>query len=200
MISKFYLLAVLVLIISPVLVIAAQGNPRTGNTFEHVHALAMDAPGQIVFLGAHTGLFKSEDGGRSWRKVVLPTKHSHLDVMAVSPDPKAAKTLYIATHEAGVLKSSDAGVTWKDANTGLGGLDVHGFAIDPNDGKLHAAVRERGEGIYRSTNGGAKWTRVDDGPGGEVKALYSVNISAGMGGIVLYAATAEGLQRNPDCF
>jgi len=39
-----------------------------------------------------------------------------------------------------------------------------------------------------------------DGPGGEVKGLYSVNISTGMGGIFLYAPTAEGLKRNPDCF
>ena len=46
----------------------------------------------------------------------------------------------------------------------------------------------------------AKWTRVDDGPGGEVKVLASVNIPTGMGGIWLYAGTAEGLQRNPDCF
>src|SRR2546426_7553821 len=35
---------------------------------------------------------------------------------------------------------------------------------------------------------------------GEVKVLTSVNISTGMGGIFLYAGTAEGLQRSPDCF
>jgi photosystem II stability/assembly factor-like uncharacterized protein len=160
----------------------------------------MDLQGQSLFLGAHTGLFRSQDGGRSWQKVALPAKHSHLDVMAVTPDPKDPKTIYVGTHEGGVFKSTDGGATWKEANNGLGGLDVHGLAIDPNDGKLHAAVRERGEGIYRTTDGGRKWIRVDDGPGGEVKVLSSVNISTGMGGIWLYAGTAEGLQRNPDCF
>ena len=179
-----------------------QGHHEKGAaSFEHVHSLAMDAAGQNLFLGAHTGLFKSEDGGRSWQRMALPTKHSHLDVMAVTPDPGNPKTMYVGTHEGGVFKSTDGGDTWKEANTGLGGLDVHGLAIDPNmPSKLHAAVREKGEGIYRTTDGGSKWTRVDDGPGGEVKVLTSVNIPTGMGGIFLYAGTAEGLQSNPDCF
>jgi len=168
--------------------------------FEHVHALAMDAEGRTLFLGAHSGLFRSEDGGRTWQKVALAAKHSHhLDVMAIAPDPRDPRTIYVGTHEAGVLRSEDGGITWREANTGLGGLDVHGLAIDPNNGKLHAAVREKGEGIYRTDRRG-RWTRVDDGPGGEVKVLASVNIPTGMGGIYLYAGTAEGLQHNPDCF
>jgi photosystem II stability/assembly factor-like uncharacterized protein len=170
-------------------------------SFEHVHALGMTADGRRLFLGAHVGLFRSEDGGRSWQPVALPSKHAQLDIMAITPHPEEAKTLYVATHEAGVFKTSDGGKTWHEVNAGLGGLDVHGLAVDPRDPeKLHAAVRDKGDGIYRSTDGGRKWTRVDDGPGGEVKALASVNIPTGMGGIFLYAGTAEGLQRNPDCF
>jgi photosystem II stability/assembly factor-like uncharacterized protein len=161
----------------------------------------MDSAGKTLFLGAHTGFFRSEDGGRSWKTVPLSTKHSHLDVMAVTPDPRDPKTLYIGTHEAGVLKSTDGGVNWKEANNGLGGLDVHGIAIDPNmPFKLHAAVREKGDGTYRTTDQGGRWIRVDDGPQGEVKVLTSVNISTGMGGIFLYAGTSTGLQRSADCF
>jgi photosystem II stability/assembly factor-like uncharacterized protein len=176
---------------------AGQGNP----SFEHVHALAVTADGRTLFLGAHSGLFRSEDGGRSWQPVALPSKHPHVDVMAVTPHPEDAGTVYVATHEAGVFKAIDGGKSWQEANAGLAGVDVHGLAIDPRDPqKLHAAVRDKGEGIYRSTARGAKWVRVDDGPGGEVKVLASVNISTGMGGIFLYAGTAAGLQRNPDCF
>lgn len=181
---------------------AAQGDQKkSSGGFEHVHALAMGAEGRALFLGAHTGLFRSEDGGRSWQKLALSSKHPHLDVMAIAPHPRDPLVLYVATHEAGVFKSTDGGTTWREANTGLGGLDVHGLAIDPNvPQKLHAAVRETGDGIYRTADGGTKWTRVDDGPGGEVKVLASVNVPTGMGGIFLYAGTAEGLQRNPDCF
>lgn len=172
-----------------------------GGAFEHVHALAMDSAGQTLFLGAHTGLFRSDDRGRSWKKVSISTKHAHLDVMDIAPDPRQPKTIYIATHEAGVLKSSDGGNTWNDAGSGLGGPDIHGLAIDPNmPSKLHAAVRDKGEGIYRTTDRGAKWVRVDDGPQGEIKVLRSVNISTGMGGIFLYAGTSTGLHRSPDCF
>jgi photosystem II stability/assembly factor-like uncharacterized protein len=180
---------------------AALAQQKVGPAFEHVHALAFDAGGQILFLGAHTGLFQSVDRGRTWKKVAVSSKHAHLDVMDIAADPKEPKTIYIGTHEAGVLKSTDGGKTWKDASRGIGGPDVHGLAIDPNmPVKLYAAVREKGEGIYRTTDQGGKWTRVDDGPQGEIKFLRSVNIPTGMGGIFLYAGTSIGLQRSPDCF
>lgn len=179
------------------------GSARPGqSSFGHAHALAVTADGRTLFLGAHSGLFRSEDGGRSWQPVALPSKHHpHLDVMAVAAHPENARTVYVATHEAGVVKTTDGGKGWHEVNAGLSGVDVHGLAIDPREPqKLHAAVRDKGEGIFRTTDGGAKWVRVDDGPGGEVKVLASVDIPTGMGGIFLYAGTAAGLQRNPDCF
>jgi len=175
---------------------------QTGaDTFEHIHALAFDAAGRALWLGAHTGLFRSEDRGRTWAKVSLPARHHAPDVMAVTAHPGEPDVLYVATHESGVLRTTDGGKIWTAVNAGLGGLDVHGLAIDPNSPtKLHALVREKGDGVYRTTDGGQKWVRVDDGPAGETKVLASVNIPTGMGGIFLYAGTAEGLQRNPDCF
>jgi hypothetical protein len=175
----------------------AQGAPA----FEHVHALALDSRGRVLWLGTHTGLYRSEDGGQSWTKVALPVAHHEPDVMAIATHPTEPEILYVGTHEAGVLRSTDGGRTWRAANAGLGGLDVHGLAIDPNTpAKLHALVRDKAAGVYRTLDGGAKWVRVDDGPAGETKVLASVNIPTGMGGIFLYAGTTEGLQRNPDCF
>ena len=180
---------------------AAEAGHHGTTVFEHVHALAFDAAARSLWLGAHAGLFRSEDNGHMWTKVALPVKQYAPDVMAVTPDPRDAGTLYIGTHEAGVLKTTDGGRSWSDINGGLGGSDVHGLAIDPNaPTKLHALVRGKGDGVYRTTSGGQKWVRVDDGPGGETKVLASVNIATGMGGIYLYAGTAEGLQRGPDCF
>ena len=196
------------IIAAVVIVVAAYGHPGVAEqvrqgpaAFEHVHALAFDAAARALWLGAHAGLFRSEDGGRTWTKVTLPVKHDAPDIMAVTPDPRDAGVVYVATHEAGVLKTTDGGRSWSEVNSGLGGHDVHGLAIDPNaPAKLHALVRNKSQGVFRTTNGGQKWVRVDDGPGGETKVLTSVNLATGMGGIYLYAGTAEGLQRNPDCF
>jgi photosystem II stability/assembly factor-like uncharacterized protein len=181
---------------------AAGRSAQTGaETFEHVHVLAFDAGGRALWLGAHTGLFRSEDRGRTWVKVVLPAQHQAPDVMAIAAHPAEPDVLLVGTHEAGVLKTTDGGKTWAAVNAGLGGRDVHGLAIDPNaPAKLHALVREKGAGVYRTTDGGQRWVRVDDGPAGETKALASVNTPTGMGGIFLYAGTAEGLLRSPDCF
>ena len=181
---------------------AAEERLPSRPAFEHVHALAFDAAGRSLWLGAHAGLFRSEDSGATWTKVALPVKHDAPDIMAVTPDTRDAGVLYVGTHETGVLKTTDGGRTWSEINGGLGGHDVHGLAIDPNaPARLHALVRDKGgEGVYRTTNSGQTWTRVDDGPGGETKILTSVNLATGMGGIYLYAGTAEGLQRSPDCF
>ena len=185
----------------PAAAVAQQAKPGSTPRFEHVHALTVAADGRTLWLGAHTGLFRSTDGGRTWQPIKLSDKSSHLDVMTLVGDPRDNRTVYVGTHEAGVFRTQDGGVSWVPMNTGIGGLDVHGLALDPNEpAKLHAAVRGQGEGIYRTTDAGGKWVRVDDGPTGEVKVLGSVNISTGMGGIFLYAGTAEGLLRNPDCF
>lgn len=181
---------------------AEAGTARaTADAFQHVHALAFDAAGRVLWLGAHSGLYRSEDGGATWVKAGLPAQQHGPDVMAIAVHPSDAGMLYVGTHEVGVLKSTDAGRTWTAVNAGLGGHDVHGLAIDPNaPSKLHAEVREKGQGLYRTTDAGGKWVRVDDGPAGETKVLASVDISTGMGGIFLYAGTAEGLLRSPDCF
>jgi photosystem II stability/assembly factor-like uncharacterized protein len=199
--NNFHLMSLLVATLWVTNPIAVGAQQKNSSGFEHVHSLAMDSGGQALFLGAHTGLYRSDDRGRTWKKVPVSTKQPHLDVMDIAADPRAPKTIYVGTHEAGVFKSIDGGLSWNQVNDGLKGMDVHGLAIDPNaPSKLHAVVREKGDGVYRRTNGGGKWTRVDDGPEGEVKVLRSVNIPTGMGGIFLYAGTSTGLQRSPDCF
>jgi photosystem II stability/assembly factor-like uncharacterized protein len=185
-------------LVTPLDVVAQQ---RKAPVFEHVRALALDSSGRSLFLGARTGLFRSDDRGRTWKPVLLTAKQSHPNIIAVTPDPWDPKIIYIAAQRNGVLKSTDGGTTWKEMNTGIGGPDIQGLAIDPNSPpKLHAAVREGRGGIYRTVDGGVKWTRVDDGPQGEVKLLQSVNLPTGMGGIFLYAGTSTGLQRTADCF
>ena len=169
--------------------------------FERVRALAMSADGANLWLGARTGLFRSQDRGRTWRRVALAPSRPNAEVTAVAVGPEGSRVLLVGTREIGVLRSRDGGRTWSGVTAALGDLAVHGLALDPTaPARLYAAVRDRGAGIYRSTDGGDSWTRMTDGPDGEVEVLTSVNLPSGMGGILLFAGTSRGLFRSPDCF
>ncbi|MDH3445943.1 MAG: hypothetical protein OEN50_18605, partial [Deltaproteobacteria bacterium] len=111
MLRRFQTILLIALALWAVNSTEAAAQKKSSPVFAHVHALAMDAGGQTLFLGAHTGLFRSDNEGRSWNKVPLITKHAHLDVMDIAPDPKDPKTIYVATHETAVFKSTDGGKT-----------------------------------------------------------------------------------------
>lgn len=163
----------------------------------HVHALVVAPDANLLYLGTHNGLYRSADEGKSWRRVSFSGPQ---DAMAVVVHPKRPEELYVGGHDLSVIKSVDAGSSWKPAGHGLGGTDVHGLALDASGQieKLYAYVQE--VGLYRSTNAGTSWQRMDDGPPGGVSLLRAVNIPSGMGGILLFAGTSSGLYYSPDCF
>ncbi len=186
---------------------AAAGEMQgLGVPMEHTHALALDHRQNVLLLGTHDGLSRSQDDGKTWSKVEVKGEVPSTDFMALAIDPTNPQTLYAAGHGLWVIKSTDGGATWTLKKQGLDGDDVHALALDPNDPqKLYAWVVDKG--LYRSTNGGEVWSRVDDGPKvpvtlapTDVKGLLSVNIPTGMGGIYLAAATASGVYFSADCF
>jgi hypothetical protein len=58
--------------------VAARETAPAPPAFEHVHALAFDAGGRVLWLGAHTGLYRSEDGGSSLSRVAKKLSHRAL--------------------------------------------------------------------------------------------------------------------------
>ena len=113
----------------------------------HSLLVAPNAPDQLV-LGTHQGLFRSTDGGRSWAQAELVNQ----DAMNLAR--ASGRTVWAAGH--GVLaRSSDGGNNWQDVQPrGLPpSLDVHGFAVDSDSGRLWAAVA--GQGLYRSDDDGS---------------------------------------------
>ena len=174
------------------------GKGAGGPGMDHLHALAVDARDGALLMGTHDGLHRSTDEGKAWTKAVPEGEFPGRDVMAIAVDPKQPGVLYAAGHDLGVVKSTDGGRRWRTAGAGLPAVDVHALTLDPNDPrKLYAWVDLKG--LYRSLDAGRRWTRVDDGPENpDVRALLSVNIPTGMGGIYLYGGTSDGLFRSMD--
>ncbi len=127
------------------------------------------------------GVYKSTDGGQSWAHLGLEkTRH----IAAVRIHPQNPEIVYVAAQgalhgkssERGVYKSTDGGKTWKktlyvDENTGCADL-----SMDMNNPRiLYAAMWEymrypwqvksggKGSGLYKSTDGGETWTKLDKG-------------------------------------
>jgi hypothetical protein len=79
------------------------------------------------------------------------------DFRALAIDPLTPGTLYAGTNGTGVFKSTDAGVTWNAANTGLP-ADVRALAIDPHTpSTLYAGAVP---GLFKSTDAGATWDKL----------------------------------------
>jgi photosystem II stability/assembly factor-like uncharacterized protein len=114
------------------------------------------------------GITTSTDGGASWNP---PQRGwpANYEIEAIAIDPKTATTVYVALYMAGVFKSTDGGQHWKAINIGLpvyaeprGGTSfyISDIAVDPQTPTtLYAeAFSNKGEGIFKSTNGGDAWT------------------------------------------
>ncbi|MDH5760187.1 MAG: glycosyl hydrolase [Gemmatimonadota bacterium] len=127
------------------------------------------------------GVYRSTDGGKSWTHVGLEGTRqiSRIRIHPRYPDVvyvAAQGSPYGATEDRGVYRSMDGGLTWNKVlyvSPDAGASDV---ALDMNNPRvLYAAfwdhrrypwmVRSGGEGsgIWRSTDSGDTWTRLDDG-------------------------------------
>lgn len=138
----------------------ATGLPATPD----YHSLSINPRNpQQILLGTHSGLYRSDDGGARWHLQALAGQ----DAMSLARP--GGDTLWMAGHQV-MAKSVDGGRSWQSVRpAGLPDYDVHGFAADPKNGTLYAALA--GRGLYRSTNGGAFFTLVSTQIGGNVMAL-----------------------------
>ena len=107
---------------------------------------------KTMFVAATAGVFKSTDGGESWRPVNsgLP---SQVYVQTLAIHPQDQNTLYVGTR-AGVFKTTDGGQTW---NIVKEGTTRFALAIDPQDGDT-IYVEPLNEAISKSIDGGRSWT------------------------------------------
>lgn len=132
--------------------------------------------------GANTerGIYKSTDGGDTWKKVLYIDENT--GAVQVAVDPNDHNTIFADMwagrqgpwengawngKESGLFKSTDGGKTWRKITKGLPtteqGLGRIGFCIAPSDSKRMYATVDAGKygGIYRSDDAGESWYLIN---------------------------------------
>ena len=137
-------------------------------------ALAVDprTPATVYAGTQNGGLFKTTNGGRSWKNAHVGLADSAVNALAI--DPTNSKTLYAGTDD-GLFKSTNGGASWSAASNGLPQAPVADLVIDPvTPTTLYAGVFliTGGGGVFKSTNGGASWIAVSSRPRGRSRATW----------------------------
>ncbi len=132
------------------------------------------AVGPLWNSGGDRGVYKSTDGGKTWKATLSIDKHTGVADMIIHPtDPNV---LYAAAHQrarkvftylgggpgSAIYKSTDGGDTWTKASNGLPSVDLGriGLSLSPADPEKVYAIVEAAEGksgTYRSMDRGASW-------------------------------------------
>lgn len=167
---------------------------------EHVSKILVDprnsnvvfaaSQGPLWSPGGERGLFKSDDGGETWRNVlsaggqgrtVEENEDSYTGVTDVVFDPRNPDVMYAATHqrhrnvwaiintgpETGIFKSVDGGENWTQLSNGLPGGDAGKISLQVSPQKsnvVYATIELPGRtgGFWRSEDHGASWTKTSD--------------------------------------
>ncbi len=156
-----------------------------------VTALAVDpVRPETVYAGTVLdGVFKTIDGGTTWRPVNAGLTNPVIFALAVHPT--SSGVLYAATNDT-VFRTSDGGETWGAAGAGLPHTGITALAIEgASPETLYAGIAEHeGGGVFKTRDGGATWQPTGAGitTSASVRAL-AVDPSDGA---TVYAGTAGG--------
>ena len=158
---------------------------------EHIGEIVIDPrDSQIVYVaaqgplwgpGGDRGLYKTMDGGKTWKAVLTVSDNTGVSDLAY--DPRHPDTLYASAYqrrrhvwtlinggpESALYKSMDAGATWKKIENGLPKekeeMGRIGLAVSPADPDVVYALVEaanKAGGFFRSTDAGGNWERMSE--------------------------------------
>ncbi|HEY0157681.1 MAG TPA: glycosyl hydrolase [Thermoanaerobaculia bacterium] len=159
------------------------GLPRS----EHIGKIVVDprdsnvvyvaAQGPLWAPGGDRGLYKTTDGGKTWKASLTISENTGVSDLVM--DPSNPDVLYASAYqrrrhvytlinggpESAIYKSNDAGATWTKLTAGLPKEQMGriGLAISPAEPKTVYAIVEASRktgGFFRSKDAGANWTKM----------------------------------------
>ena len=135
------------------------------------------AQGPLWAAGGDRGLYKTIDGGKSWKKVLDISENTGVSDIAF--DPRNPDVVYAVAYqrrrhvwtlidggpESGIHKTRDGGATWTKLSGGLPSQDMGriGIAVAPTaPDTVYATIEStrKAGGFFRSKDGGASWERT----------------------------------------
>ncbi len=152
------------------------------------------AQGPLYGYSADRGVYKTIDGGETWKKVLYVDDKS--GCVELSMDANNSRILYAAMNEygrlpwkvisggkgSGLYKSTDGGETWNKIQKGLPEeLGKMAVAVAPSNSELvyvlvESNTEKRLGGLFVSRNGGENWTRVSADPRLTQRAWYYIEL------------------------
>ena len=155
-----------------------------------VYAASM---GHVFRSNAERGVFKTTDGGRTWKKILFVDDGT--GAIDLVMDPTNPRILYAAMWQAqrvpwkltsggpgsGLYKTIDAGAHWSiiSSHPGFarGVFGRIGVAVAPSDPRtVYAIVQAHDGGVFRSSDGGATWHHVNAQMKLRQRAFYYMSI------------------------
>ncbi|MBT8380016.1 MAG: hypothetical protein KJN64_12385, partial [Ignavibacteria bacterium] len=105
-----------------------------------------------LFAISNSGCFRMNLSDTSWINV----KQGQWQSMYTKDS-----TIFIGSEYAGIFRSTDLGFTWLEVNNGIDNRDIEEILITSNNIVLASAAGTSGSGVFRSTNNGDSWERID---------------------------------------
>jgi len=153
-----------------------------------------DSNSKTLIVGALDGVFRSDDGGDSWRQISPPNHGDIHNIESIAVDPKDPNTVYAGTWHL-AWKTADGGATWNRINKGMiEDSDVFSIIVDSSNPSVVFA--SACSGIYKSESAGASFSKIQGIPFSARRTRVLKQDPNNPS--TVYAGTTEGLWKTTD--
>jgi photosystem II stability/assembly factor-like uncharacterized protein len=139
------------------------------------HVLALSPSGIFAPNAGQGPLWRTTDSGLSWTRG-RGINAAHVSDIAASP--KVPGLVLAATDADAMQRSTDGGMTWSSARTGLPSAQVFAVAFDTKTPSI-AFATTNADGTFRSTDSGKTWTKLGGGAPNLATLLQSDRLKPG---------------------